>query len=264
MTEYLNQIVTFLGDNPELAGIVVFLIAMGEALFIIGLFVPSTVVLVGAGALVGLGKLDPWTVFIWTTLGAIAGDAISYWVGCIYKDKLRGLWPLSRYPALMAQGEAFFRLHGGKSIFIGRFVPGVKSVVPGIAGMVGMNFWYFTFVNVTSAIAWSIVHLGPGFLAGTVLSAIGEVSGRLAMVLGGRVISVVPRSLALPACADGALVAVALPASEQTRDAIHLLRNRSRSALVSAFVAAVRGAAHARDQNRAMPANSAASDDPAR
>ncbi|MCY1706928.1 bifunctional DedA family/phosphatase PAP2 family protein [Pannonibacter sp. SL95] len=185
MTEYLNQIVTFLGDNPELAGIVVFLIAMGEALFIIGLFVPSTVVLVGAGALVGLGKLDPWTVFIWTTLGAIAGDAISYWVGCIYKDKLRGLWPLSRYPALMAQGEAFFRLHGGKSIFIGRFVPGVKSVVPGIAGMVGMNFWYFTFVNVTSAIAWSIVHLGPGFLAGTVLSAIGEVSGRLAMVLGG-------------------------------------------------------------------------------
>ena len=37
--------------------------------------------------------------------------------------------------------------------------------------------------------------------------------------------------------------AVALPASEQTRDAIHLLRNRSRSALVSAFVAAVRAAA---------------------
>ncbi|NBN80097.1 phosphatase PAP2 family protein [Microvirga tunisiensis] len=185
MTEYLNQIVTFLGENPELAGFIVFLIAMGEALFIVGLFVPSTVVLVGAGALVGLGKLDAWTIFIWTTLGAIAGDAISYWVGSIYKDRLRGLWPLSRYPALMEQGEAFFRKHGGKSVFIGRFVPGVKSIVPGIAGMAGMNVWYFTFVNVTSAIAWSIVHLGPGFLAGTVLSAIGEVSGRLAMVLGG-------------------------------------------------------------------------------
>lgn len=86
----------------------------------------------------------------------------------------------------------------------------------------------------------------------------------LAMVRGGRVITVVPRSLALPACADGALVAVALPASEQTRDAIHLLRNRSRSALVSAFVAAVRAAAHARDQSLASPANSAVSGDPAR
>lgn len=184
MTEYLNQIVTFLGDNPELAGLICFLIAMGEALFIVGLFVPSTVVLVGAGALAGLGKLDPLSIFLWTTLGAIAGDAISYWVGYFYKDRLRNVWPLSRYTSIMERGEAFFRLHGGKSVFIGRFVPGVKSVVPGIAGMVGMDAWYFTFVNVTSAIAWAVSHLGPGFIAGTALSAIGEVSGRLAVMLG--------------------------------------------------------------------------------
>ncbi|WP_430513877.1 DedA family protein [Pannonibacter phragmitetus] len=124
MTEYLNQIVTFLGDNPELAGLICFLIAMGEALFIVGLFVPSTVVLVGAGALAGLGKLDPLSIFLWTTLGAIAGDAISYWVGYFYKDRLRNVWPLSRYTSIMERGEAFFRLHGGKSVFIGRFVPG--------------------------------------------------------------------------------------------------------------------------------------------
>jgi len=84
------------------------------------------------------------------------------------------------------------------------------------------------------------------------------------LVRGGRAITVVPRSLAHLACADGRLVSAPLPASEQTRDAIHLLRNRSRSALVSAFVAAVRAAAHARDQSSAMPENSAASDDPAR
>ncbi|MEH0070871.1 hypothetical protein V6L77_12000 [Pannonibacter sp. Pt2-lr] len=60
----------------------------------------------------------------------------------------------------------------------------MKSVVPGIAGMVGMDAWYFTFVNVTSAIAWAVSHLGPGFIAGTALSAIGEVSGRLAVMLG--------------------------------------------------------------------------------
>jgi membrane protein DedA with SNARE-associated domain/membrane-associated phospholipid phosphatase len=185
VTEFLEQIVTFIGDNPGLAGFICFAAAMGEALFIIGLVVPSTVVLVGAGTLIGLGKLDPLSIFIWTVLGATAGDAISYWFGYFYKDHVRKLWPLSKYSSLMDRGEEFFKEHGGKSVFIGRFVPGVKSVVPGIAGMVGMNATRFTVINVTSAIAWTIAHLGPGILAGTALSAIGQISTRLALVLGG-------------------------------------------------------------------------------
>lgn len=185
MTDLLEQLVNFIGNNPSLAGVICFAAAMGEALFIIGLVVPSTVVLVGAGTFVGLGKLDGYSIFIWTTCGAIAGDAISYWFGYVYKDQVRKLWPLSRYSSLMDRGEAFFKEHGGKSVFIGRFVPGVKSVVPGIAGMVGMNATRFTIINVVSAFAWAIAHLGPGIIAGTALSAIGEVSGRLALVLGG-------------------------------------------------------------------------------
>ncbi len=185
MTEILGQIVNFIGDNPSLAGFVCFAAAMGEALFIIGLVVPSTVVLVGAGTLIGLGKLDATSIFIWTVLGATAGDAVSYWFGYFYKDQVRKLWPLSRYSSLLDRGEEFFKLHGGKSVFIGRFVPGVKSVVPGIAGMVGMNAGRFTVVNVTSAIAWTVAHLGPGIIAGSALNAIGQISTRLALVLGG-------------------------------------------------------------------------------
>lgn len=59
----------------------------------------------------------------------------------------------------------------------------------------------------------------------------------------GQAITVVPQSLALRACADGALVALELPPGEVTRDAIHLLKNRSQGALVSAFVEAVKTAA---------------------
>lgn len=184
MTDLLNQLVSFIGDHPTLANFVVFMIAMGEALFVIGLVVPSTVVLVGAGTLVGLGKLEPAPIFVWTMLGAIAGDAISYWIGHIYKGRLKTVWPFSRYRALVERGEEFFLRHGGKSVFIGRFVPGVKAIVPGIAGMVGMNASRFTFINVTSAFFWTIAHLGPGFIAGTAFSAIGEVSGRLAAALG--------------------------------------------------------------------------------
>ncbi|PVB62252.1 bifunctional DedA family/phosphatase PAP2 family protein [Labrenzia sp. 011] len=184
MTEYFDPVLTFIADNPSLAGLICFLAAMGEALFIIGLFVPSTVVLVGAGTLVGLGKLDLMPVFIWTTLGATTGDAISYWIGYAFKDKIKSMWPLRKYAHMIESGERFFARHGGKSVFFGRFVPGVKSVVPGIAGMAGMNFSRFSVVNITSALAWTVAHLGPGILAGSALGAIGQISGRLALVLG--------------------------------------------------------------------------------
>lgn len=78
----------------------------------------------------------------------------------------------------------------------------------------------------------------------------------LDMVRSGRAITVVPRRLAL----RSGLAMIALPPSEVTRDAIHLLRNRSRSALVAAFVAVLKEAAQA----EGIAANSAASGDPAR
>lgn len=129
----------YLSAHPDLALWIVFLISFGEALLIIGLFVPSTVILVGAGTMVGTGHLDFWPVFIATAVGAIAGDQVSYWAGRWYGDKLKDMWPLNRHPQLLLRGEDYVRQHGGKSIAIGRFVPGVKAVVPGIVGMLGMS-----------------------------------------------------------------------------------------------------------------------------
>lgn len=183
MIDYIQPYLDYFSANPEWAIAIIFLIAMGEALLIIGLFVPSTAVLVGAGILVGTGHLDFWAVFIATAVGAIAGDQVSYWAGRLFGERLKGMWPLNRYPVLVARGEEFVRAHGGKSIAIGRFVPAVKSVVPGIIGMFGMSQAYFLFVNVTSGIVWAIAHIAPGILIGKGLAFAGELSGRLVVVL---------------------------------------------------------------------------------
>jgi undecaprenyl-diphosphatase len=162
MLQFLQSIVTYIGDHPHSAFIIVFLIAAGEAIFVLGLFVPSTVVIVGAGTLIGMGKLAPVPVFAATALGAIAGDALSYWIGHAYKEHIRSVWPFSRYTGMLDKGEAYFDHHGGKSVFLGRFIPGIKSVVPGIAGIVGMSPWRFTVINIVSAVVWAAVHLLPG------------------------------------------------------------------------------------------------------
>jgi len=181
--DHIQPYLDYFSSHPGWAIVIIFLIAFGEALLIIGLFVPSTVVLVGAGTLVGTGHLPFWPVMIATTFGAIAGDQISYWAGRLYGERLKTLWPLSRYPALVAKGEDFVRNHGGKSIAVGRFVPGVKAVVPGVVGMLGMSQPFFIFVNVTSGIFWGAAHVFPGILIGQGLALAGEFSGRLTLLL---------------------------------------------------------------------------------
>ena len=180
----IQGILDYFAANPMIALIFIFIIAMAEAVVVIGLFVPSTAVLVGAGTLVGVGKLDLWPVLIATFTGAVVGDQISFWAGRFYGQRLKQLWPLNRYPSLVERGEEFFALHGGKSVAIGRFVPAVKAIVPGVAGMLGMGQARFIAINVSSAIVWAAAHVLPGVLVGKGLAVAGELSGRLAIVLG--------------------------------------------------------------------------------
>lgn len=179
LTHIFDFIVTFIGDHPLAALAIVFLISAGEALFVIGLFVPSTVVLVGAGTLVGMGKLPFVPIYVAASLGAVAGDAASYWIGHRYKEHIRQIWPFSRYTLLLDKGEAFFARHGGKSVFIGRFIPGVKSVVPGVAGIVGMSPWRFSIINVVSAFAWAASHILPGMGIGRAVDVTASGNPRL-------------------------------------------------------------------------------------
>lgn len=183
LTQYLQAVVTFIGEYPTAALVIVFLISAGEALFIVGLVVPSTVVLVGAGTLIGMGKLEFMPIFLAASLGAIAGDALSYWFGHVYKEGVRLMWPFSRYVGLLDRGESFFKRHGGKSVFVGRFIPGIKSVVPGVAGILGMNPWRFTLINVVSALAWSASHLLPGMGIGRAVDVTSATNPRLLELL---------------------------------------------------------------------------------
>lgn len=183
LTHYFHLIVSYIGDHPTAAIAIIFLISAGEALFIVGLFVPSTVVLVGAGTLVGLGKLSFWPLYAAATLGAVVGDAASYWIGHVYKEHVRQVWPFSRYTMLLDRGESFFHRHGGKSVFIGRFIPGVKAVVPGIAGIVGMSPVRFTAINVISALVWSAAHLLPGMGLGRAVDVTATANPRLLELL---------------------------------------------------------------------------------
>ena len=151
----------------------IFAIAIAEAVFILGLFIPSTPILLLAGGLIAQGRLPFWEVYFAAVLGAVIGDAISYSVGHWLRDRIKTVWPFRNHLPLIDRGEKFFARHGGKSVFIGRFIPGVKAVVPGVAGMYAMDYRFFSIINVTSAFVWAAAHILPGMLLSAWLESMG-------------------------------------------------------------------------------------------
>jgi membrane protein DedA with SNARE-associated domain len=158
-------------------------VASAESLAGVGLLFPGTLLMFGAGALVGKGTLELWPTLAWAAAGAVTGDGLSYWLGYRYRERLRAFWPFSRHPALLQKGEAFFHRYGGKSVLFGRFVGPVRPVVPMVAGMLGMPPLRFYLANVLSALAWAPAHILPGVIFGAAFSLAAAVSMRLALLL---------------------------------------------------------------------------------
>ena len=189
ITDWISTIMLSVSSNYWLFVSLVFLVCVGEAVFILGLLVPSLPILLLVGGLITTQNLNFWPIFFAATLGGIVGDAVSYWIGFLLKDRIKTVWPFKNYLPLIARGEVFFTRHGGKAIFIGRFITGLKAVVPGIAGMLGMKWAYFTFINVISAFIWAASHILPGMFLTQWLESIG-LSLELVILFGAVILAV--------------------------------------------------------------------------
>jgi membrane protein DedA with SNARE-associated domain/membrane-associated phospholipid phosphatase len=182
--ESIQPFLDWITAHPNWSGFIVFLISLSESLAIVGLVVPGVVMMTAIGGMMGSGHLPFWATLSWAILGAIAGDGISYWLGYHYHQHLRDFWPFKQFPKLLARGEIFFKLHGGKSIIFGRFVGPVRPMIPVIAGMMDMSPKRFLFFNVLSAIAWAPLYSLPGILIGASLGTLSsEVASRAGLLV---------------------------------------------------------------------------------
>jgi undecaprenyl-diphosphatase len=182
----LEPLFEWLSVNPGWAGLIIGVIALTESLALVGLIVPGTVLMFLAGAAVGGSNIAILPMLLWAMAGAILGDTLSYWLGRYYRDRLRTLPLVRRYPQALARAEQLFHRHGGKSVVLGRFIGPVRPVIPAVVGMLGMPPGRFLMANIGSAIGWAPVYLLPGIVFGASLALAMEVMGRLVawLVLG--------------------------------------------------------------------------------
>lgn len=146
-----------------------FAIIFMETGLVITPFLPGDSLLFAAGTFaVGTDGLNPWLLFLIMSIAAVAGDTVNYWIGSklgerAYKGEIKFI-----KKEHIERTHAFFEKHGGKTIFLARFVPIVRTFAPFVAGASKMSYRYFFSYNVLGGIVWVALFIFAGYLFGNI------------------------------------------------------------------------------------------------
>ncbi|WP_312126172.1 DedA family protein [Brevundimonas sp.] len=183
MDSILSTIADFIARNAVWAGLILGSITFLESLVVIGAFIPATGLLVVAGGMAAAGILDPWNVVIGCVVGAVLGDAVSYWIGRKMGSQVLHHRLLAAHRRKVAWTRLYCRRYGIAAIFIGRFFGPLRAFVPVMVGVLSMRHLKFQIANVTSAIVWVVAMVAPGWLAAKGLSHLAEGQGTTAAIV---------------------------------------------------------------------------------
>jgi membrane protein DedA with SNARE-associated domain len=174
IASHFQGLIEFVGSHPHFAVSAVFLLALSEAIPVVGTVVPGSTTIIGISALATTAEINPWLLLVAATAGAIAGDGISFWLGQHYKREILRTWPLNLYPQLIRRSKVFIKRHGVTSVFLARFTAVVRAFVPLLAGVLRMSPRHFYAANILSALVWAPVHVFPGVLLAIAVSFAGR------------------------------------------------------------------------------------------
>lgn len=162
----VQALAPFFNAHPYASGLFTYFVVFLEALAVVGVIIPGSITMSAIGFLIGTNIIPAGNTFLWAIMGAITGDCISYWLGIYFQNRIHRIWPFTRWPELLTRSEKFFRNHGGKSVFIGRFVGPTRAMIPMVAGVFKMPVSQFLIAAIPSAAIWAVSYIIPGVLLG--------------------------------------------------------------------------------------------------
>jgi membrane protein DedA with SNARE-associated domain len=152
--------------------LVLFGVVLGEQL---GLPLVGAPVLLAAGALSGTGRFSLLGVVCLPIVACLVGDAVWFQLG-----RHRGasvltlLCRISLEPdSCVRRTENVFSRWGARVLLVAKFVPGLNTVAPPLAGVVKMPLGRFLRYDLTGAFLWTVAYVGLGYLASSQLEAVG-------------------------------------------------------------------------------------------
>jgi membrane-associated protein len=163
LDEYLATLITEYGAWTY--GIL-FAVIFVETGLVIMPFLPGDSLLFAAGTFAALGSFNVWGLIGLLIVAAVTGDAVNYSIGHYLGERAYSIkWIKKEY---LEKTHAFFEKHGGKAIFLARFVPIVRTFAPFVAGIGKMSYAYFATYNIVGGITWVALFTLLGYFFGNI------------------------------------------------------------------------------------------------
>ncbi|HEX5594262.1 MAG TPA: bifunctional DedA family/phosphatase PAP2 family protein [Solirubrobacterales bacterium] len=159
--------------------------AFAETGAFVGLVVPGETVMLLGGAVAGQGAIDIYLLIAVAWFSAWLGDTTSFFLG----RKLGRSFVLDHGPKVGISHERFekvedyFGRHGGKTIFIGRFISLVRAFAPFIAGSSGMQYRAFVPYSILGTGLWATAHILVGYFFSRSIETAGRYAAKGAFLL---------------------------------------------------------------------------------
>ena len=130
-----------------------------------GLPVPGETALLAGAALAHYGQLSLARVIVTAIAAAILGDNLGFLIGRRGGRRIaeRHGWRIGLTPERLAEFDRFFERHGPKTVFVARFITGLRVVGAVLAGGSGMRWPIFLFYNASGAVVWCTVIAFAGY-----------------------------------------------------------------------------------------------------
>ncbi len=165
LDKYLSMIINWAGVWTYAVLFVVIFIETG---LVVMPFLPGDSLLFAAGTFAALGDLNPFLMWFLLSGAAILGDTANYWIGHFVGEKaFTGNSRLIKKEYL-ERTHAFYEKHGGKTIFLARFIPIIRTFAPFVAGVGRMRYGYFISYNVFGGLLWPGLFIFAGYFFGNV------------------------------------------------------------------------------------------------
>ena len=122
-----------------------------------GLPIPGETALIVAGGLAASGQLSLVLVIVVAATAAALGDNAGYWIGRRGGRKLltREGFGAAHRRAAVARADRFFARYGVGTVFLGRWIVGVRYLAAVMAGATHMPYRRFVVANALGAVAWA-------------------------------------------------------------------------------------------------------------
>jgi len=150
-------------------GLLFFIIFM-ETGFVVTPFLPGDSLIFAAATFAAAkdAAFNPILLFLLLTTAAVVGDNINYWIGHAigakaYTGEIK--WIKKEY---MERTQAFYKKHGGKTIFMARFVPIIRTFSPFVAGVSKMPYGYFLTWDIIGGVSWVATFTLLGYFFGNI------------------------------------------------------------------------------------------------